>query len=54
MDREQLAEKMRSRITLCRNLADTTHDPATARALREIADEGERDLGRLLGDDEAA
>ncbi len=53
MDREQIAEKMRSRITLCRNLADTTHDPETAKALRQIADEGQRDLDRLLREDDA-
>ena len=52
MDHQQLAENIRSRIALCRNLADTTHDPQTARALRDIADEGERDLAKLLREDE--
>ena len=50
MDQQQIADKMRSRIALCLNLADTTHDRKTAAALREIAAEGQRDLDRLLRD----
>jgi len=51
MDQQQIAEKMRSRIALCRNLAESTSDPKTAEALRQIADEGQRDLDRLLSGD---
>ena len=39
---------MRERIELCRRMARTTHDLEIARALREMADEGERDLQKLL------
>lgn len=47
MDRDELLEKMRGRVTLCRNLAASTGDPETAKALRALADEGERDIQRL-------
>jgi hypothetical protein len=47
MQREELIAKMRARITMCRNLAASTGDQATARVLREMADEGERDMRRL-------
>jgi len=47
MDRLELIEKMRDRIAVCRNLAASTGDPATAAALRQIADEGQRDLEKL-------
>jgi len=40
-------EKMRGRIAFCRNLAATVGDPRTAAALRQMADEGERDLKAL-------
>lgn len=49
MDRDELIEKMRGRIATCRNLARTA-DPKTAEALRRLADEGQRDLDRLLAD----
>ena len=49
MDREELIEKMRGRIATCRNLAGTA-DPKKAEALRRLADEGQRDLDRLLAD----
>lgn len=47
MDRTELIEKMRNRIRLCRNLAASTGDQQTAKELRLMADEGERDLARL-------
>ena len=50
MERDELADKMRQRIKLCRNLANSTTDPATAAALHQIADEGQRDLDRLLSE----
>lgn len=49
MERDEIAAKMRERITLCRNLAASTGDPVTAEALRKIADDGQRDLEKLLG-----
>lgn len=45
-------EKMRGRIALCRNLAASTGDPKTAEALRQIADEGLRDLEKLEAETE--
>ena len=50
MDRMDLIEKMRGRVLLCRNLANATSDPETAAALRRIADEGERDLEKLIAE----
>jgi len=47
MDRQELIAKMRTRIILCRNLANSTSDARTAAALRQIADEGQRDLDKL-------
>jgi len=47
MDREELIEKMRGRVAVCRNLAATVGDPRTAEVLRKMADEGERDLRKL-------
>lgn len=48
MDLEMLADKMRQRVLLCRNLANSTSDPDTAQALHKIADDGQKDLDRLL------
>ena len=39
---------MRQRIDMCRRMAKTTHNLELARVLREMADEGERDLEKLL------
>ena len=39
---------MRQRIEMCRRMARTTHNLEIAKALREMADEGERDLQKLL------
>ena len=47
MKHSELLDKVRARIVLCRNLAETTTDDETARALREIAADGERDLRAL-------
>ena len=47
MDREELAGKMRNRIRLCSNLADSTTDARAAVVLREMAAEAQRDLGQL-------
>ena len=49
MELEEIAAKMRERISLCRNLAASTADPNTAEALRKIAEDGQRDLDKLLG-----
>jgi hypothetical protein len=47
MSHEQLIAKMRNRIELCRRLAASTTDRQAAVILRDMADEGERDLERL-------
>ena len=44
MKHNELLEKIWARVVLCRNLAASTTDAETARALREIAADGERDL----------
>lgn len=48
MDFDELIAKMRMRVELCRNLAASTTDLATAKALRDIAEEGEADIERML------
>lgn len=50
MDREELIEKIRGRIATCRNLAAAAADPKTARGLRELAEDGQRDLDRLIAE----
>jgi len=39
---------MRERIDMCRRLAKSINDQEAARILREMADQGEIDLKRLL------
>ena len=41
-------DHMRERIERCRRLAQYVNDPRTTEALLQMAEEGERDLGRLL------
>jgi hypothetical protein len=48
MNREQLIAKMRGRIEMCRRLAQSTTDQRTAETLRQMANEGERDLAELM------
>jgi hypothetical protein len=48
MDKAEIIKKMRSRVDQCRRLAASTTDQRTARVLRQIADEGEADINRLL------
>jgi hypothetical protein len=50
MDRDELIAKMRSRVAMCRRLADSTTDERTATILRAMADEGEADIARVLKD----
>lgn len=50
MDRGELISKMRGRVARCRELAIQTTDPRTAKILEAMADEGEADIARLLGD----
>ena len=47
MDRDELIKKMRGRIDMCLRLAKQINDPQAAQALREMAEEGERDLKAL-------
>lgn len=51
VDRDELIAKMRSRVAMCRRLADGTTDERTAKILRSMADEGEADIARLLQND---
>ena len=41
-------EHMRQRVEMCRRLAKSTTDHEAAKVLREMADQGEIDLERLL------
>jgi hypothetical protein len=41
---------MKSRVAKCRQLADGTTDPRTAKILRTMADEGDADIARLQAD----
>jgi hypothetical protein len=41
-------DHMRERIDRCRRLAKNINDPRTTEALIEMAEEGERDLARLI------
>ena len=50
MERDELIAKMRGRVAMCRRLADGTTDERTARILRSMADEGDADIARLLGE----
>ena len=47
MSHQDLIAKMRGRIELCRRLASGTTDEQAATTLRQMADEGERDVERL-------
>lgn len=47
MGHEELIRKMRGRINECRQLAASTTDARTAKILRDMADEGERDVEKL-------
>ena len=51
MDEETIAN-MRSRIAMCRRLADSQTDPQVAATLRQMADEGEADLARMAAEHE--
>jgi hypothetical protein len=48
VDRDELIAKMKSRVAMCRRLADSTTDERTATILRAMADEGDADIARLL------
>lgn len=48
MERDELIAKMRSRVAMCRRLADGTTDEKVAKTLRAMAEEGEADIARLL------
>jgi hypothetical protein len=45
-------DHMRERIDRCRRLAKYINDPRTNEALIEMAEQGERDLARLLAERE--
>jgi hypothetical protein len=50
---EDPLDHMRERIDRCRWLATLINDPRTNRALLEMAEQGEKDLRRLLAEREA-
>jgi hypothetical protein len=50
MSREELINKMRGRVDMCRRLAASTTDPKTATILRQMADDGERDIRQLAAE----
>ena len=53
MDHVALIAKMRGRIEMCRRLAKSTTDARTADVLRQMADEGEQDMRKLMAEHEA-
>jgi hypothetical protein len=48
VEREELVKKMRARVETCRRLANSTTDQRAAETLKQIAEEGEVDIERLL------
>lgn len=48
MTRDELIKKIQGRVDMCRRLAKSTTDRRTAETLRQMADEGEADIERLL------
>jgi hypothetical protein len=48
MDKAQLVANIQSRMDQCRRLAAATTDARTAQVLRDMADEGEADVRRIL------
>jgi hypothetical protein len=44
---------MRQRIEMCRRLSKSISDVEAAKTLREMADQGEKDLQKLLAEREA-
>jgi len=53
LDETTLAN-MRLRIERCRGLAETCTDGETAKALLQMADDGEADIARMLADRKAS
>ena len=52
MTRAEIIQKMRSRVEQCRRLERSTTNERTAIVLRQIADEGEADIARMLSEAE--
>lgn len=50
MTQDELMRRMWARVEHCRRLAMSTTDPITAHALIEMANEGERDIHRLISE----
>jgi hypothetical protein len=50
MERDELVKKMRARVETCRRLANSTTDQRAAETLKQIAEEGEADIKRLLAE----
>ena len=50
---QQSIENIRSRIEQCRRLAADTTDERAAKILRDMANEGEADLARMLEEQDA-
>ncbi len=50
---DRMIATVRSRIDRCRRLAAETMDDRTSKILRDMANEGEADLARMLAEQEA-
>lgn len=50
MDTDKLIAKMRARVDQCRWLSQSIGDAHASAALRQMADEGEADIDRLLAE----
>ena len=50
MGTDQLIAKMRARVEQCRRLSQSIADEHASAALRQMADEGEADIERLLAE----
>lgn len=51
MKQSELIKKMRAGAHMCRGLATSTADKRTAEVVRQIANEREADIARLLADE---
>jgi hypothetical protein len=50
MERDEIIKQIRGRVEKCRRLARSTTDERTAETLKQMADEGDADIKRLLAE----
>ena len=48
--RDEIIKQIRARVETCRRLANVTTDERTAETLKQMADEGDADIKRLLAE----